>query len=214
LKRNADGNPRPRKRKKLCDEPVIRALPELPKSFSKRSTPVESLSQKPMLPPPPKRTSSKLPEKLEEDNIEISDGNLTSQDTFHESPDDSNALAYVSEFINNDNQNIFLSDDESPLKKKKKKKKKPEWIQRRALRAALRKQNGVDPDSIFGRFEVKTCDLTKVFENQFTPGDKKGQFQKRIEKLQRMRSASGDWKSDRLQEEEEREYKRRMGWMD
>ena len=44
----------------------------------------------------------------------------------------------ISKYSNINELSTLRSDDESPLKKKKKKKKKPEWIQRRALRAALR----------------------------------------------------------------------------
>lgn len=66
---------------------------------------------------------------------------------------------------------------------------------------AINRQKAIDPDTIFGRMNYKTCDLEIIFKDY--PSRTK----------YRQRSASGDWSKDQISWSEENGYKKKMGWI-
>ncbi|KAJ3088141.1 hypothetical protein HK102_009467 [Quaeritorhiza haematococci] len=88
--------------------------------------------------------------------------------------------------------------DESPRGKGKSKPNVPTWAETPNLMRTLEAQTVQDPDEIFGT--VQTCHLEEIFK-----GSRKNKF--------RARTSSANWTGmDRLTEEEEREYKQKMGF--
>merc|ERR1719319_1476443 len=76
----------------------------------------------------------------------------------------------------------------------------PSWARKGKPYSAILRQKAIDPDTIFGRMNYKTCDLEELFKN----------FPSRTK--YRQRSASGDWSKDITSWSEENAYKRDMGW--
>eukprot|EP01120_Amphizonella_sp_Union-15-10_P014500 TRINITY_DN7043_c0_g1_i1.p2 TRINITY_DN7043_c0_g1~~TRINITY_DN7043_c0_g1_i1.p2 ORF type:complete len:250 (-),score=45.20 TRINITY_DN7043_c0_g1_i1:50-799(-) len=74
----------------------------------------------------------------------------------------------------------------------------PRWAQSESIARALKRQENTDPDRIFPDFP-KTCDLEEVFLKR--------------NKEYRLRTSSGDWRIDSLREQEEHEYKKKMGFL-
>merc|ERR550517_103061 len=77
----------------------------------------------------------------------------------------------------------------------------PQWARKGNFLKLAKLQERTDPDTIFGRMNVRTCDLNALFKNF----EQKTRYQKR--------GASGDWTQDRLAWCEERKFKRDMGFM-
>jgi len=74
----------------------------------------------------------------------------------------------------------------------------PDWAQSPFLRQQLRNQSTINPDAIFG--PVQPLRMEDIFKGQSA-------------RLMRPRSSSANWAgSDRLTQEEQRDYDRRMGY--
>lgn len=77
----------------------------------------------------------------------------------------------------------------------------PKWAKKGEPAARVGRQTAIDPDTIFGRMDYKTCDLEILFKD----------YSSRIK--YRTRSASGDWSKDLMSWAEENKYKKDMGWI-
>merc|ERR1712013_138246 len=77
----------------------------------------------------------------------------------------------------------------------------PSWARKGKPYSAILRQKAIDPDTIFGRMNYKTCDLEELFK----------EFPSRTK--YRQRTSSGDWSKDITSWSEENAYKREMGWI-
>jgi len=77
----------------------------------------------------------------------------------------------------------------------------PLWARKGQPALKVARQKAIDPDTIFGRMDYKTCDLEILFKD----------FPSRTR--YRQRAASGDWSKDITSWAEENEYKKNMGWI-
>ena len=91
--------------------------------------------------------------------------------------------------------------DEDEMDRKRELKKIPEWTH--AWREKCMTQSTVDPESIFGIF-VPAFEMSLVF-------NERNYAKMKIDRPKRIRGSSGNWRLDKLKQEEIDEYRRRLG---
>lgn len=97
--------------------------------------------------------------------------------------------------------NVDISDYDSSDEGTESESLAPSWARKEKVLESVKTQLKTDPDSVFGRVSGGSmCDLSKIFEG-FTPNP---------EKYNKRRTMSGNWTLDRLQLEEEEDYREKM----
>lgn len=114
----------------------------------------------------------------------------SSNKAFEKSPE----FQYPISAYNSDSE--YEDDEEEEDNNRRSKGDEVEWTKRENLYPALLLQASIDPDTVFGSAFPSTCDLERIFgRRKFRP-----------------RSSSVNWSGDRLQKQEEYEYKKAMGY--
>ena len=91
--------------------------------------------------------------------------------------------------------------DEEELERKRELKRVPEWTN--SWREKCMSQSTVDPESIFGIF-VPAFEMSLVF-------NERNYDKMKVDRPKRSRGSSGNWRLDKLKQEEIDEYRRRLG---
>jgi Inner centromere protein, ARK binding region len=92
-------------------------------------------------------------------------------------------------------------EDDAEVEKKRAAKKVPEWT--KSWREKALAQSTVDPESIFG-IVLPSCDLNIIFTEE-------NYSKMKLERPKRLRGSSGNWRMDKLKQDEIDEYRKKCG---
>ncbi|KAL6764835.1 hypothetical protein V8C86DRAFT_2471073 [Haematococcus lacustris] len=103
------------------------------------------------------------------------------------------------------------SDSEGDELTPPKRKPIPSWAQSLNVLQALKAQQFIDPDKLFGE-RLKSCNLPEVFAGMPALSSPSANHKKHVKRDLNKRGSSGNWVADRITWQEEVAYKRCMGY--